>query len=124
MSIIRRNARQKGREGDSIETWILFVLSCSRTVSRIDVSALDRDRGSSPYYWALEDGGEPSQRWNPLEQCDLRGGRGRRDGAAHSDVGKEIKEEGAALTTEGREKKREEAKKPEDEGRTRDQEGG
>lgn len=89
------------------EDWTLFVLSCSRTVSRIDVSAFDRDRESSTYYWALEGGGGPSQRWNPLEQCDLRGGRGREtERAAHSDVGKEIKKEGTP-TTEGREKKRE-----------------
>lgn len=93
----------RDREGDwPRETGCLFVLSCSRTVPRIDVSAFDRDRGSSPYYWALEGGGEPSQRRNPLEQCDLRGGRADGDEAAHSDVVKEIKKEGTP-TTEARE---------------------
>lgn len=75
-------------------TGLFFVLSCSRIASRIDVSAFDRDRGSSPCYWALEAAASPHKdrtRWNNAifaeEEADG-------DEAAHSDAGKEIKKEG------------------------------
>lgn len=55
------------REGEDEKTGLFFVLSCSRIASRIDVSAFDRDRGSSPCYWALEAAASPHKdrtRWN------------------------------------------------------------
>lgn len=84
------------------------------------MSAFDRDRGSSPCYWALEAAASPHKdrtRWNNAifaeEEADG-------DEAVHSDAGERNKERRNAETTEGREKKRETKKRTK---RGRDREG-
>lgn len=124
LSIIRRNARQRGREGDSIERLESSLFSavrepCLVSMCRlsIEIEGLPRIIGPSKAAASPHKGGT---RWNNAIFVEEEA---RRRSTAHSDVGKEIKKEGTP-TTEGREKKREEPKKPEDEGRTRDREGG